>query len=200
MALRDEEEALKKQRQLDTLVQVSGLITASTDIFKTFAKVPVVGIPLAIAMIGTMFGAFAAIKLQAAEITKYAKGGWTGDGSQRDETGERMAGIVHEKEFVVRKGPASRFREVLEAINKDDKLAVYNSFNRLSPELLGGTQVSNITVENNGPNNRLDRINNQLHQLNTVLSPKKQTARTEIFQSGSSVIIRKGNHTKVISR
>lgn len=210
-ALAEEEKARKRQHQIELASLVAQKAVDVAKIISTTAVAnakavalspltlgqPWVGLNTIAAALGI---AAATAAIVAASTAKYAKGGWTGEGSHRDETGERMAGVVHEKEFVVRKGPASRFREVLEAINKDDKLAVYNSFNRLSPDLMGGTQVSNITVENNGPNNRLDRINNQLYQLNRVLSPKRQSSKTEIFQSGSSVIIRKGNSTKVINK
>jgi len=166
----------------------------------TFGQ-PWVGINTATAAISiaAIAASAAAAIIGAGGGKKFAKGGWTGDGTERDETGERVAGVVHEREFVVKKGPASQFREVLEAINKEDRLAVYNSFNKLAPELLGGTSVNNITVENSGPNNRLDRINNQLYQLNKTLTPRKQE-REEVIQSGSSVIIRKGSNTRVIRR
>jgi hypothetical protein len=123
-------------------------------------------------------------------IGKYAKGGWTGSGSQRDETGERVAGVVHEREFVIRKGPAHRFRDVLEAINRDDKKAIFNSFNKLSPDLLGGTTVNNVVVENEGPNKRLDRVNEQLRQLNKN--------REQVFELNGKTVYRKGNTTRVI--
>jgi len=42
----------------------------------------------------------------------YDTGGWTGDGSPSDP-----AGMVHRKEFVVKAGPASRYRDTLEAMN-----------------------------------------------------------------------------------
>ena len=69
-ALKDEEKARKAQMALDSAVQLSNLITSSTQIFKELSKIPVVGIPLAISLIGTMFAAFAASKIQAAKLTK----------------------------------------------------------------------------------------------------------------------------------
>ncbi|MCI5075547.1 hypothetical protein [Oricola sp.] len=43
---------------------------------------------------------------------RFDTGGWTGGSDP-----SRVAGYVHEKEFVVRAGPAARFRPMLEAIN-----------------------------------------------------------------------------------
>jgi hypothetical protein len=183
-----------KRKQL--LAAAEAVMNTAAAILKTFREYGFT--PLAIAAAIAM-AAVGAIQLAIIKTQKFAKGGWTGDGGQKDETGERVAGVVHEKEFVVKKGPANKFRDVLEAINKEDKQAVFNSFTKLSPELLGGTQVNNVTVENSGPNNRLDRINNQLYQLNRNLTPKKQ-AKEEVTHDGNLTIIRKGSSTRVIKR
>ena len=78
-ALKDEEQARKSQAALDTILQLVNLTTASTEVFKSFSKIPIVGIPLAIAMIGTMFAAFATAKSRAASLTKLAEGGYGDD-------------------------------------------------------------------------------------------------------------------------
>ena len=134
-------------------------------------------------------GALQAGTVLATPVPQYAKGGWTGEGKQRDSSGERMAGIVHEREFVVRKGPANKFRSVLDAINRDDKRMILNSFNRLTPELAGTT--NNILVENTGPNKRLDEVNQNL---------RKMAAKEEIMIMGNLTIIKKGNSVRTIRR
>ena len=60
---------------------------------------------------------------------KFAKGGFTGKGNKRDETGEKIAGIVHEEEFVINKKQTRKYRPLLEAIHKDDALAIASSLN-----------------------------------------------------------------------
>lgn len=71
-----EEEELKKAQKrkaalqkaellLDSVSQLGSLITASANIFKWASKIPFVGVPLAIGLIGTMFGAFAIAKTKA---------------------------------------------------------------------------------------------------------------------------------------
>jgi hypothetical protein len=132
--------------------------------------------------------------MATAATSKFAKGGWTGDGKHRDETGERIAGMVHEKEFVVRRGPANKFRDVLEAINKDDKKLILNKFNKLSPELMGGTTINNVVVENEGPNKRLDKVNEQLRQLN------RKQSKEEIITLDNMTVYHKGNTTRIIKR
>lgn len=142
-----------------------------------------------LAIIATGIGALQAGMVLAKPIPQYAEGGWTGEGKHRDSSGERMAGIVHEREFVVRKGPAHKFRNVLEAINRDDKRMIFNSFNKLTPELAGAT--NNILVENTGPNKRLDEVNQNL---------RKMAAKEEIMIMGNLTIIKKGNSVRTIRR
>jgi hypothetical protein len=105
-----------------------------------------------------------------------------------------MAGIVHEKEFVVRKGPAYRYREVLEAINRDDKKMIFNSFNKINPALLGGTTVNNVIVENEGPNRRLDQVIAEQRKLNSKLSNES------IQNFGNIIIVKKGNTIRTIKQ
>ena len=87
-ALRKEEEAIKRQKQLDTITQVSSLITASAQTFKAF---PGPLLPVAIAVIAAMFAAFAASKIKANETTKLAEGGsGTVRGKRHSQGGERF--------------------------------------------------------------------------------------------------------------
>jgi hypothetical protein len=190
LALKKEEEALKKQRQFDAIEQASSLLTASANIIKGYSSLPVIGQILAIAAIGAMFAAFAAARVQAGQAAKFAKGGWTGDGRYRDETGERVAGVVHENEFVIKRGQASRYRPLLDAINRDDRKMILHSFNKLSPELLGGT--TNVIVENEGPNKRLDQLITENKKLNAKLSSES------IQNFGNVQVIRKGNSIRTI--
>lgn len=118
----------KAQIALDTASQLSSLITASTNIFKGFSEIPIVGIPLAIAMIGLMFGTFVASKLKAIQAVnnqKFRHGGWIG-GKSHEEGGNKFFsangdGIEHEKgEFVVKKESAKKYGRLLEAMNDDN--------------------------------------------------------------------------------
>lgn len=77
-ALKEEAKARRSQILLDSAGQISSLVTASANIFKSLSSIPIAGIPLAIATIGVMFGAFAKAKadaLKAASIPKFRKGG-----------------------------------------------------------------------------------------------------------------------------
>lgn len=131
-------------------------------------------------------GALQAATVAAKPIPQFAKGGWTGNGFDRDSSGERMAGVVHEREFVVRRGPAHKFRDVLEAINRDDRRAILNSFNKVIPEV-----ANTILVENNGPNKRLDEVNTNLRFIRN---------KEEITVIGNTTIYKKGNTIRTIKK
>jgi hypothetical protein len=190
-ALKEEEKAIRKQRVMEAIAQGINIFTSVTQLLKQYTKIPIIGIALAAAAITAMFALLATFKTRST-AAQYAKGGWTGDGGQRDSTGEKVAGITHEKEFVVRKGPAHKFIDVLEAINKDDRRAVLNSFTKLSPELLGGTSINNITVENNGPNKRLDQIRSELSKFNST--------KEEILELPGRTIYKRGNTIRTVRR
>jgi hypothetical protein len=197
-ALAEEAAALKKKRAVEAISQgidiasaISGIIGGA---FKGGKKPWWVSLISAGAGIGAMFLLLSGQKKNIPAAVGYAKGGWTGDGSERDHTGERVAGVVHEREFVIRKGPAHRFRDVLDAINRDDKKMIFNRFNKLSPELMGGTTVNNVAVNNDGSNSRLDKLITENLKLNTKLS------EGSMMDLGNRVIIKKGNTIRTIRR
>ena len=136
--IRQEQEMLEKKKTmqkvqlaLDTASQLSGLVTASVDIFKGFAKIPVVGIPLAISMIGLMFGTFVASKAKALQSinqqsVSYGEGGEI-SGRSHAQGGEKYYNAdgskvreLEDGEFVVRKKQYKKFNSLVKAINNDD--------------------------------------------------------------------------------
>lgn len=181
----------REQQKIDVKQAIADGILA---VIKTYAQF---GWPFGLIPAAAMT-ALVSLNVNAIKSQKFAKGGWTGDGSQKDETGERVAGIVHEKEFVVKKGPAHRFREVLEAINKEDHGMIVNRFNKLSPETLGVTvsapAVNNsVSVNNNGSNSRLDKVVSEVQRLNNKISRQRQVS----IVNGKSIIT-EGNKTRII--
>lgn len=135
-AIKFQQEAQKKQANiqkaqiaLDTISQVSDLITSSAQIFKAMSKVPVVGIPIAIALIGTMFGAFAAAKVNAFKLAgtqKFAEGGEAG-GRSHSQGGNKYISMdgqdimeIERGEYIINKRATRKHRELVEAINNDE--------------------------------------------------------------------------------
>ena len=187
------EKKYKRQQQKIAIAQT--IINGAQAIVKTFADY---GFTPAAWVANALLAALTALQIGVIKSQKFAKGGWTGKGGMTDETGERIAGIVHEDEFVTRKGPAKKYREVLEAINKDDQRLALNRFTKFMPETIIAP-VNNVSVENTGPNTRLDRINNQLYNLNRIMQPKRQTT-TETMMTGTATVIRRGTSVRTIKR
>lgn len=72
-------EAQRKQQQIETLTQISSLVTASAQLWASFAGTGVLAPALALAAIATMWGSFAISKVKAAQLAKeseqYGEGG-----------------------------------------------------------------------------------------------------------------------------
>jgi hypothetical protein len=137
--IKQQEEMQKKQQQvkkaqliLDTAVQASNLITASTEIFAALAGIPFVGIPLAIATIALMTGAFVTAKVKAFQLVNdqkqsFGEGG-TIDGKPHTQGGQKYVSIdgsggvveLEGGEHVTRKRQAMKYATLLDAINNDD--------------------------------------------------------------------------------
>ena len=128
-ALKEQEKAQKAQKAIDTLQQVSSLVTATAGIWKSFAGTGPWGVALAIAGTALMWGSFAAAKIKASQLTKkeYGEGGleflqggshasgndipigYTRDGKdRRAEGGEALA--------IIRKSQTRKYRKLLPGI------------------------------------------------------------------------------------
>jgi len=128
-ALNEQEKAQKAQKAIETLQQVSSLVTATAGIWKSFAGTGPWGIALAVAGTALMWGSFAAAKIKASQLTKkeYGEGGvefldggshasgndiqlgYTKDGKdRRAEGGEALA--------IIRKTQARRYRKILPGV------------------------------------------------------------------------------------
>lgn len=120
-ALADQKAAQKAQAAIDTVTQLTSLITAAAQIFKSFSAIPIVGTGLAIGVIAAMFTAFTAAKVKAAQvagIAKYEEGGWIG-GRRHSQGGTHIE--AERGEFVVNRKSAMKHKSLIEAVNEDNK-------------------------------------------------------------------------------
>ena len=144
-ATKQKEELQARQQKLqrqqiiaDTFAQSSNLITAASDIFKTFAKIPFVGVPLAIAAIGLMIGTFVTAKINAlkavGQAPSFRKGGLKrlsiqgpahedgGVGLYNEKTGKKLAEYEGGEDlYAVNKRSSKKHLQLLDAINNDDE-------------------------------------------------------------------------------
>lgn len=133
--LLDKKKQMQKiQLAMDTAEQLSGLITASVSIYKGFAAAfPIIGIPLAIAMIGTMFGTFVATKAKALQTINDQNVSQFGDGGEIDGPSHAGGGVkyysndgksgvveLEGNEYVTRKSSYKKYKKLVQALNKDD--------------------------------------------------------------------------------
>lgn len=73
-ALAEKKKAQEQQAAIDTLMQISSLVTASANIWSSLSGIPLVGVALAVAGIATMWGSFALSKAKAAQIARESYG------------------------------------------------------------------------------------------------------------------------------
>lgn len=73
-ALKEKKKAQQQQAAIDTLTQISSLVTATAQIWSALGGIYIVGPALAAAAIGVMWGSFAASKIKAAQIAKESYG------------------------------------------------------------------------------------------------------------------------------
>lgn len=141
-ALSEQRKAQQAQVAIDTITQVSSLITASAQIIKGFSAIPIIGTALGIGAVAVMIGAFAAAKAKAyqtAGINKFEQGGWIG-GVRHSQGGTHIE--AERDEFVVRRSSAIKHGALIEAINKDDTYEINRIYlNKMKGQVLS-TRVS----------------------------------------------------------
>jgi hypothetical protein len=184
-ALKEEQQALKAQKALDTASQISSLVTASANIFKKMAKDTVSTI-IAIATIGVMFGAFAAAKIKAQSAAKLAKGD-TGvvTGNLHSEGGERFGDHIEVERgeaWGVLSRPATKkygkiFSEMVNSFNKGKLPTVSN----------------NIIVDTDKTVHELVNVKGELVKIN-----RYNAAQKEVHQLPGMRIERSGHKTRII--
>jgi hypothetical protein len=154
IAQKEKEKIVKKQELLNSIQQVSSLVTASTQIFNSLAGIPFVGIPLAVGLIASMFGAFAVTKSKAKNLTKLEKGG-SGDstgmftGNRHSNGGESFLEQVEveggEKWGVLSRSASSKYGTTF-----DDVVKLMNSgnFEEFGKEVIINKDVPNLIIKN----------------------------------------------------
>lgn len=163
----DAKAAAQAQQQLNEVETMGSLIVASANIWKTFSKIPTVGIPLAIAALTTMWGSFAAAKIKAAEVSKYGEGGF-----EVLEGGSHASG--HDIDLGVRNRRGRRMRaegkeglgifsrRAMEHYGANNIEAMVNSVNRLEFE---GNAAKRMSLERNIGLQMLSMPRTDLHRL-----------------------------------
>lgn len=161
-ALKEQEKATKARLALDTLTQVSSLVTASANIWQAFSGYGVPGIALAVAAIALMFGSFAVAKIKAAQAAKtetYGEGtvemlqggshasghdislGRKSDGTERRAEGGEFFAVINKRN-------SRRYRsvipDVINSLNDGTFGEKYINANSRMAVIAGNTDLSRI--------------------------------------------------------
>lgn len=190
-ALQEEEAAIKAKNALDTIQQISSLVTASANIYSSLSVLPG-GIALASTIIAAMFAGFLKAKAEAAKVT-LAKGGLIDEygevkGKRHSQGGERLLDHVEveggEKIGVFNRLASKKFdkqiRFAVEEFN-DGRIPIFKT--------PAGTQI----VNNNMDIRKLHDIDDKLAVLNEFFQ-----RNGIVTYSGNTRIETRKNHTRVI--
>jgi hypothetical protein len=163
----DAKAAAQAQQQLNEAEAMGSLIVASANIWKTFSKIPTVGVPLALAALATMWGSFIQAKVKAAEVSKYGEGGF-----EVLEGGSHASG--HDIDLGVRNRRGRRMRaegkeglgifsrRAMDHYGANNIEAMVNSVNRLEFE---GNAAKRMSLERNIGLQMLSMPRTDLHKV-----------------------------------
>jgi hypothetical protein len=179
-AIAQQKEAQRQQMVLETISQGISLITASANIFKALSPGFPFTLPVAVAAVGFMLGAFIKAKKKAFDAVK-AEEGAVGHvtqsgvvvGNRHNRGGVRLE--VEGGEFfgtngrrfgVVKRRMTDKHFDLLEAINSDDTEEIARQALALS---LGGVMMDYQGGENNAVQTKAATINVDMKTTNTLL-------------------------------
>lgn len=202
-ALKDQQKAQKAQLALDSIQQASSLVTATANIWKAFSGAGAVGLVLAALATATMWGAFAAAKIKAAQVTsqteQYGEGtvellqggshasghdidlGTKPDGTRRRAEGGEYFAVINRRN-------SRRFRDVIpDVINSLNNGTFADRYQRAS-DRMGDYAVGMI----GGPKTDLTGLERD------VAAIRQQGDETRYVDAQGNTVIRYKNLTRKI--
>ena len=128
-ALRLQEVALKKQQQVESLMQAANLASAISGILKnTFTKLdPVTASIISIGSTLALFGIWNKFKGQTESLTAYGDGGEI-NGPKHSQGGVPI--VAEGGEYMIRADAYAKNKDLVQAINNEDMSSVYRSLNQ----------------------------------------------------------------------
>jgi hypothetical protein len=200
------EAAQKRQEAINSSVQASSLLTASANIWSSLSSIPIVGPALAIAMIGTMWGSFAAAKIKASQVTRVSsqeygdggleilEGGSHASGNDidlatRNSKGKNMRAEGGEAMAIINKRSTRRYRKqlpgIVESLNK-------GTFEEKYLKAFESGEILHAQIVNSPAQIDLSIIERE------VIEIKKQNATKYYSLSDGSTVEIKGNVKRYI--
>ena len=216
-ALEERKKAAKAQLALDSATQVSNMVLAASNLYKTWSSIPFgLGLIAAAAQVAGLFALIASVKNRAAAINagQFEEGGAvdmeTGviRGKRHSQGGVKMYFEAEEGEFfgsdgkrmnIVNRKMTRKHFDLLTAINKDDRFAMAQSL----ADLTGGMQLNidrevpqkgNVTI-----NNSQNLSVTEIREIRDILKNSFGN-KTQIYDDGKVRIERNGNTTRTIRK
>lgn len=123
-----EKKARKKSQDMAILqANINGALAITEIWANTVDPTPFKGFKIAATV---MAGLQTAMQIAIIKAQSFAEGGFTGPGmGERDETGHRVAGVVHEDEYVAPKSQIARYPALFQSLERD-RVANYKPFAR----------------------------------------------------------------------
>lgn len=220
-AIQDQKRAQRTQILLDSGLQASNIVTASTDVFRGFSKIPIVGVGLGIAAVALLIGSFLSAKAKALQATKAREGiqGRTGASGIVVGPSHEGGGVPLEVEggefvyqdgkriSVVRKSATATHFGLLQAINNDDRPAMARYLDRLTGGVSRNSDVgaapsgssgsSSVTISHaDSQTHRLLEENNRLQRKIIELEESKET----VLDMGDHFLVKKKGREERIEK
>ena len=225
--IKQQKEIAEKQAQIrkaqmlaETAFQLVGMITSSVNIFEHATEMfGPFGVPIAIASIAAMFGAFAVAKTKAFQAInsgqKYREGGEIGFGGSHEAGGSKFyaedgSGFEAERgEYITKKSSYRKYRKFVEAFNKDDFSGL--SFNDF--EAVGLFEKIGVSLQNENIYDAVNEVNANrtiLHEFafagndthfskmsdNLEYLAKSERGKSETWEDANYYYVKKG--TRII--
>ena len=112
-----EEKLRRKAFEDDKKAKIAqAVINAALAITSAFATG---GNPIVAAILAAGVTVTTGLQIAAIRNSTYAEGGFTGDGFFKDDTGHKVAGIVHDNEYVINKKQVQKYPELVNFLEKD---------------------------------------------------------------------------------
>lgn len=198
--------AQRRQVLLDSALQLSSLITSSANIIKGFSTIPIFGLPLGIAAVAAMFGAFISAKSRALQATRFKHGGEgrvDGNsiivGASHDDggvgieaEGGEFFGTDGRRFAIVNKRMTSKHFDLLKAVNKDDKAGMRAALESITTPSMNRDAVLNtmggVSFGSTGGGDAMAMLKDWKEK-----STKDKTSTTV---EGRYAVTRQGNYTR----
>jgi hypothetical protein len=203
-AIKEKQKAQKAQLAIDTVTQVSSLVTATAQIWSALGGVKIIGPALAIAAIATMWGTFAAAKIKAAQVAskseqygegglEFLEGGSHASGNDIDlgvenKRHKRMRAEGGEALAIISKKRTRQYRDILPGIIESLNKGTFEQSYMQSFVAPIGLQLAGV-----GQTTDISRLEQDVSRI-------KEELGYRYYSEPDRTIIKKDNLTRIIKK